>query len=110
MTADLTEWAAKVKELSADELLTIQEIVTAELRRKIATNGNSKKADTPEEREAILSRYFMPQPTKEELEAYLKQMFPPEILALMGHTDFSKLPAGTKSLSEMIIEDREDRL
>ena len=111
MTTELEDLVAKVKQLSPTELLTIQETITAELRRKITTNSNgeTQRPDTPEEREAILRRYFRPQPTKEEIEASLKQIFPPEVLALMGHTDFDKLPAGTKSLSEMIIEDREDR-
>ncbi len=117
MTTELEDLVAKVKQLSPTELLTIQETVTAELRRKITTNGNgnseAKRPDTPEEREAILRRYFRPQPTKEEIEAQLAQMFTPEELSRIRAIDLTKLPPlppGAKTLSQMIIEDREDRL
>ena len=47
--------------------------------------------------------------TREEIEALLATIFSAEELAAIGKTDFSKLPIGAKSLSEMVNEDREDR-
>ncbi|NWJ98699.1 MAG: hypothetical protein HXX20_23370 [Chloroflexi bacterium] len=109
MTAELEELVAKVKNLSPDELLTIQETVTAELRRKIAHSPEPKQADTPQERAAILSRFFRPQPSPEEIENQLARMFTPEDLARLKRVDLTQLPPlppGAKPLSQLIIEDR----
>ena len=110
MSANLEEVVSKVKELSSDELLTVQETVTAELRRKLPPKITPNQPHTTQEREALLNHYFMPRPTLEELKAGLDRIFPAHLRAQMGQTDFSKLPTGPKSLSEMIVEDREDRL
>ena len=115
MTTELEDLVAKVKQLSPKELLTIQETVTAELRRKITTDDDNKakRSDTPEEREAILRPYFRPKPTEEEIEAQLARMFSSEELSRIRAVDLTKLPPlppGAKTLSQMIIEDREDRL
>jgi hypothetical protein len=48
-------------------------------------------------------------PTSEQIEARLRTIFKPEEIALIGTTDFNKVSFGSKSLSQMVIEDREDR-
>jgi hypothetical protein len=100
-----------LEELSAEELLILLEDLSKQLRQKAVGNVNKpKQAVSATDREAILAKYFLPRPTPEEIEALLAQMFTPEERARFGTTDFSKLPVGHKSASQMIIEDREDRL
>lgn len=115
MSTDLEAFVAKVKDFSVSDLLTVQESVIAELPRKTAavTEPTQPRPNTPEEREAILSRYFMPKKTQEEVDSWLAEMFSPEIVEEAKKLDLSTippLPPGAKSTSQLIIEDREDRL
>jgi phosphatidylserine decarboxylase len=108
MSADLDLLLSKVKDLSVEELRTLQATITQELSYKTGPVSNGRAAASPQP-----NRYLqIPgaiRRTREEIEALLATIFSAEELAAIGKTDFSKLPIGAKSLSEMINEDREDR-
>ncbi len=106
MSLDLGIILKQVENLSFDELLTVQEQITRQLRAKNpAPTVQTQTNNQPNRRLKIPGAY---QPTAEEVEASLAAIFTPEEIAQIGKTDFSKFsfPAGSKSLSEMINEDR----
>jgi hypothetical protein len=107
MSADLDLITTKVVSLSVDELLTLQAQITDQLRHRINPN---KPLTTPAEREAIWAKVSLPKPTPEQLEADLAAMFPPELRAEFGKVDLRNKVIGPKSASEMVNEDREDRI
>ncbi len=114
MSVNLEQVLSQVRNLGVSELLTIQETITQELRRK--TDPTQPVPDpTPTVEAGATSaprRIHLPHAyrrTPEEIEASLAAIFTPEELAQIGTTDFSKLPIGPKSASEMLNEDREDR-
>ncbi len=109
MSSDLQIVLAKVKALSGNELLTVLESVTTELRQKGITNGNTQPGSVAED-EGNEIYYATPQ----EVEADLIALFGAERLAQI-RTEITggilnNLPTLPKSLSEYINEDREDRL
>ncbi len=106
MSVELDLILSNIKKLSVEELTTIQETVAAELRQQ------AESILAPSQYKASPLRIRLPhayQVTAEEIEASLAAIFTPEELAQLGKTDFSKLPTGPKSASEMLNEDREDR-
>jgi hypothetical protein len=105
MSADLDLISEKVANLSVDELLLLQERITSYLRQKVVP----PKPTTAEEREAAWAKVFMPKPTPEQIEAEIAYIFPPEIRAEFGKTDWKNKVIEPKSASEMVNEDREDR-
>jgi hypothetical protein len=108
MSADLDLITTKVVNLSVTELLTLQAQITDQLRHRINPN---KPLTTPAEREAIIAKFALPKPTPEQIEAELAAMFPPEIRAEWGKTDFNELAKKLdKPLSQQVNEDREDRI
>jgi hypothetical protein len=118
MSAILEELIEKIDDLSADEAF----ILMKKLADKVSprpenetVNQQPETADvkptTESEREAIFAKYFLPRPkTPEERQQWIEKMLTPQQIARLGKTDFKKLTPGKKSLSQMIIEDREDRL
>ncbi len=110
MSIDTELILEKVKNLSVSELLTVQESITQELRQK--TNSDGTTTATTYQSTTISRRVNIPgsyRPTKEQIEARLAAIFSPEQLEQMRHADLSNLPPGSKTVTEMISEDREDR-
>jgi hypothetical protein len=106
----LEEVQSKIKELSAADLRLLQEQIEAELRQKTSPPQSTSTKQTAEKPVTLLD--LIPgayRPTKEQIEAHLAAVFTSEERARMGKTDFSKLPVGAKTVTEMISEDREDR-
>jgi len=104
MSAKLELVLSEIKQLSLEELVVLQENLSLELRYK--TQPPAQLQVQAGNRVKIPGAY---RPTSEQVKATLAVLFAPEELARMGKTDFSKLPAGLKSASEMLNEDREDR-
>lgn len=114
MSSDLEETLVKLDKLSFDELLTLQEQLTLQLRAKKQPEEAPKIEPLPNEQPShyvkIPGAY---QPTKEQIEARLAAIFTTEELARIKPFDASKLrplPPDAKSLSEIVNEDREDRV
>lgn len=104
MSADLSAVLTKLDELSFEELLTLQEQLTHRL--KLKAPAPSQPVNQTSHRVKIPGAY---RPTPAQIEARLAAILTPEELTRLGKTDFSKLPVGPKSASEMLNEDREDR-
>ncbi len=104
MNIDLDLVLAKVKGLSVSELLTLKETIQTELQQK---QSEVEPAQAGQPRRVIIPGAY--RRSREEIEAQLATLFTPEEMAQIGKTDFSKIPIGPKSASEMINEDREDR-
>jgi hypothetical protein len=97
MSAELEVISAKVDYLSADELVALQKLIEIKLRHKIESEQSV---------EALLDKFFLPKSSPEQVEQELAQIFPAELRAKMGKTDFSKFANLPKSVSQMINEDR----
>lgn len=108
MSADLDLISAKVESLALDELLLLQERIIAQVRQR--TIIGDYKEQRQKEIEAAFAKITHPNPTPEQIEAYRARVFPTEIRAQMGYTDFSKIKIGPKTITQMIDEDREDRV
>jgi hypothetical protein len=106
MTSDLANVLKQVKNLSFDELLTLQEQIARQLRTKEPKHSTSKNGNS--RRKVIIPGAY--QPSIEEIETGFAATFTPEELAEMDKVDLENLPLGAKSLSEMVNEEREDRL
>ena len=105
MTSDLANILRQVKNLSFDELLTLQEQISRQLRTKEPKHSTPKNSNL--HRKIIIPGAY--QPSIEEIDAGFAATFTPEELAEMDEVDLENLPLGVKSLSEMVNEDREDR-
>src|SRR5438105_705147 len=108
MSAELELLVSKVKKLSIEELLTIQETIITELRHKTMLENPVISTNLPGN-----TSIFLPKLSPQEIEAELAEIFTPEELAEINAVDLSKLPllpAGVKTLSEIVNEDREDRV
>lgn len=102
MTVALLDVIKQLKEFSLDDLLTLQKELNGQIQVKSSAptiTGNKRLIKIP-------GAY---QPSLAEIEASLAESFTPEQLAAMDAVDLANLPVGTKSLSEMVNEDREDR-
>ena len=110
MSSTLEMLLEKVEDLSGQELLSLQERITSQLKIKVSPNGNGqvkKQASLSSDYVEIPGAYRL---TPEQVKEIQQKIFTPEELANMGTTDFSNLPQGPKSLSQIVIEDREDRV
>jgi hypothetical protein len=106
MSANLETILAEFEELSTAELLTLQERITQKLRQRIETNDQVISPDK--------NNIFAPQPTPEEIEAELIEIFGEQeysqIKAAIADGILDRLPTLPKPLSHYVIEDREDRV
>ncbi|NWJ97798.1 MAG: hypothetical protein HXX20_18610 [Chloroflexi bacterium] len=111
MSENLELMLRQFEGLSVDELLVLLEGLSKELRQKMVSNVTLMRPTSfgkrlrPED-------IFLPKPSPAEIEADLAQLFTPEQLKEINQTDLNRLsplPKGAKSLSELVIEDREDR-
>jgi hypothetical protein len=102
MATTLIDVLRQMEELSLADLLTLQR----ELNGQIRIRSNSPVVPGKARVIKIPGAY---QPTLAEIEASLAENFTPEELAAMDAVDLNNLPVGSKSLSEMVNEDREDR-
>jgi hypothetical protein len=102
MATALADLLEQVEELSFEDLLTLQEKLTGQMRVKSSPTSvsNGKRVIK------IPGAY---QPTLAEIEASFARTFTAEQLAAMDEVDLDNLPVGEKTLSEMVNEDREDR-
>ncbi len=108
MTSALSNVLNQLEQLSFDELLMVQEQVNRQIRTKPAVSTSQTTA--PASRRVQIPGAYTP--TIEQIEASIAKLhssLTPEELAELDKTDFTKLPVGPKSLSEMVNEDREDR-
>jgi hypothetical protein len=113
MSTDTDLILGKISNLSVSELLSVQDAITYELRQKLQADKGLLNKETrfsePKRKIAIPGAY---QPTAEEIEAELAESFTPEERAEMAKVDLSNLPplpAGAKTSTQIISEDREDR-
>lgn len=107
MSGDLAIILSKVKNLSREELVALQEHVSGQLNATASINKTQDKDKQATSQIHIAGAY---QPRIEDIEASMAAMSTPEELAEMDRIDFDNLPSNGKSLSQMVIEDREDRL
>jgi hypothetical protein len=115
MSAILDDIMGKIEYLSAQERDLLIEKLKAEPAPSVPVTVDIEDKDKGEARlryiEELREKYFLPRPrTQEEYEQKRREMFTPEEIAEFEAFDFDSLPQGKKSLSQMIIEDREDRL
>lgn len=103
MTTKLQHLLEELDELSPDELLTVLERTTQQLRKSVSPNGSHKD----------LASMFLPKKTPEQARTELIEIFGPEewarIEASLDEKGVSDLPELPKSLSEYLIEEREGR-
>jgi hypothetical protein len=111
MSARLDPILERIDELSIEELWTLQERVINWLRTKTNGNGQVKKSEPTlaADHIKIPGAYRL---TKQQAEAGLTYIFSPEELAQMETVDLEELKNRllSKSLTEIISEDREDRV
>jgi hypothetical protein len=88
-------------------LKIVLETVTNEMRHKEIENGH--KALHPQRDQAEIYRLTLEE-VEATFEAEMKEIFGTEEWEAIKATDISKLPTGSKSLSEIVNEDREDRV
>ncbi len=116
-SVELEIWLSKVKEFSVSELLAMQETITQELKQKTANVPAPKpepisapgRFGQPQRKIIIPGAY---ETTPAEVEAELAAIFTPEERAEMAKVDLINLPplpAGAKTSTQIISEDREDR-
>ena len=98
---------SQLDKYSVEELWLLQEQLTQRLRQKTTSSPN-KPLERPDVT-ASESSIFMPKLTPQEIEAHLREVFGDEYDEIMA-TDISNLPKGSISLSEMVNQDREDRV
>lgn len=111
MSAMLDHVLNEIKELSLEELLTLQRQLIDEVQTK-AIPVTSEPAALPSNPSQPIRTLMVPHSYRrnpEEVEAALLAVFGPEQLAAMKDVDLTKLPPGSKTVTEMISEDREDR-
>jgi predicted transcriptional regulator len=103
---DLEELASR-QGVALDHLIekALQDLVRTEKAETPAVIATAAKS-TPARWVEIPGAYrFSPS----EIEAELAEIFTPEELAEIAKTDLSNLPPGTKTVTEILSEDREDR-
>jgi hypothetical protein len=121
MTPSLEMVLEKVKELSSDELLTVLESVTSELRHKTQENGRTKaklawnNTGLEENRVAQVEKedeieYATPEEVESELAGFFGAERYAEIKVALAVGILDTLPSLPKALSEYVNEDREDRV
>lgn len=97
--AELELILEKLDSLSLDELLTVQEKITSQLRLKIRPETapiiNQPEPPLP----SSAPETYQP-PTTDETEADLSEIFTPEELAAMVEVDLSNLQPASKTLGE----------
>lgn len=108
----LEELQGKLKQLSVNELLALQNQLTTELSQKIGTPAD-KPTNSPVTQGEPLLLNLIPgayRPTEIEIEEELQALFTPEEMSEMDKLDLTNLPPLPKSLGEYVSEDREDRV
>jgi DNA-directed RNA polymerase subunit H (RpoH/RPB5) len=113
MSAIFDDIVDKIEHLSAEErnLLLEKLKVKAESAPPPVSTEDEETQAKLRYREELIAKYVRPQPkTDEEYQEALRKMFTPEQIERLDKTDFMTLPPFKKPTSEMIIEDREDRL
>ena len=109
MSAEADLMMEKVTRLPVDELLALRARIDSELQQKnapVALQPTTQTAVAP----VADSHPLIYKRTPQEIEEFLAAIMTPEELARVGQTDFSQKYIGPKSASEMLIEDREDRV
>ncbi|NWJ98601.1 MAG: hypothetical protein HXX20_22855 [Chloroflexi bacterium] len=108
MSIILERVLSEIKELSFEELLTLQKQIIDEVRTKAAPIEATLSTPTkPSLRPLNIPEAYRRKP--EEVEALLVAVFGSEQLAVLEKVDLSNLPPGSKTVTEMISEDREER-
>jgi hypothetical protein len=108
MSATLDLINEKLPELSVNELLALQEGLTAQLRHKLTTSNQSVQPEQPLLLHLIPGAY---RPTLKEVEEELQELFKEDYEAIkLRDKDFdpNKLPPLPRRVIEYIDEDRED--
>lgn len=110
MSTALSEVLERLENLSVDELLTVQEAITKDVRQKLGSSTARKIIEDNE----VLHRVRIPgayRSTAQQVEAHLASIFTPQQLAQIAQTDVSNitLPPGAKTTTQILSEDREDR-
>jgi hypothetical protein len=109
MSSDLSEVLNRLENLSVEELLTVQESLTKNVRKKVHSSTSVGIPGEPTTRRIGIPGTY--RATPQEIEAHLKSVFTSEQLAEIAQTDISNLtlPPGAKTTAEILREDREDR-
>ncbi len=110
MSAMLDHVLNEIKELSLEELLTLQRQIIDEVQTKAlpAAPETVSTPAKPSQRSLVIPQAYRRNPV--DVEASLLAVFGPEQLAAMKEVDLTNLPPGSKTVTEMINEDREDRV
>jgi hypothetical protein len=105
----IEELRSKLKQLSVNELLSLQSEIITELHQKTAvTPATPAQTAKPLTLLDLIPGAY--RPTKAQIEAHLAAVFTKEELAEADKVDLNNLPIPPKPVSAMIIEDREDRI
>src|SRR4051812_35412251 len=104
MNKNLENLKTKIEKLPTDELFGLLDHITNQLRQRTALNGHKPPIADRNIRDQD-EIYFV---TPEEVEAELAELYTPEELALLNSVDLNNLPKLPKSLSEYLLEDREE--
>jgi hypothetical protein len=97
----------KLPELSVNELLALQEGLTAQLRHKLETGDQTAQTNQPTILELIPGAFRL---TQIDVDKIMLDIVSPEKLAkIRNHPSVPfSLPAMSKSLADYVSEDRED--
>src|SRR4051812_38780701 len=108
MSAMLDHMMDEIKKLSLEELLTLQRQLINEVQVKVvpATQYSGPLSEKPAQRSLVVPQAYRRKP--EEVEATLLAVFGPEQLEAMKDVDLGNLGPGSKTVTELISEDRED--
>jgi hypothetical protein len=106
MSAMLDRVLNEIKELSFEELLMLQRQIIDEVQTKAVPEASTPPGK-PGQRPLNIPQAYRRNPA--EVEASLLAVFGPAQLAAMKDVDLTHLPPGSKTVTEMISEDREDR-
>jgi len=104
MSAKLELVLNEIKQLSLEELVLLLENLSLELRHK--TQPSAQLQAQAGNRVKIPGAY---QFSAAEIEAHLAAVFTSQELAEMEKTDLSNLPMMSRTSTEILSEDREDR-
>lgn len=102
MSAMLDHVLNEIKELSLEELLLLQRQIIDEVQTKVVPSIPT--SGKPSKRPLIIPQAY--RRNSVDVEASLLAVFGPEQLAAMKEVDLTNLPPGSKTVTEMISEDR----
>jgi hypothetical protein len=112
MSAIFDDIVDKIEHLSAEERDIMMDKLRAEAEKsQAAVTVEDEMEKMRRRREELVTKFIRPSAkTEEERKERISKFLTAEEIAELETFDFDSIPQGEKSLSQMINEDREDRL